>query len=104
MHDGHQRVLPIGRFVTMHGHATRRYRWRDLMDVNAGRIAGRQRHDRRIGLGAVSPDARRGQRPQEDLGEHWKLRKALVLFNAGPMDLKVGRPLLVALAFSYNGP
>ena len=43
-------------------------RWHDLMDVNAGRIADGSATHRRGGLGTLPPDARRGQRPQEDLG------------------------------------
>jgi hypothetical protein len=43
-------------------------RWHDLMDINAGRIADGAGQHRGRGLGTVPAAARRGQRPQEDLG------------------------------------
>ena len=60
-------------------------RWHDLMDVNAGRIADGEASDRRGGLGAVPPDARRGQRRSSTWAEQWKLHNALVLFNPAPV-------------------
>jgi galactarate dehydratase len=60
-------------------------RWHDLMDVNAGHRRRRSQHRGR-GLGAVPPDAGRGQRPQaKTWAEHWKLHNALVLFNPAPV-------------------
>ena len=60
-------------------------RWHDLMDVNAGRIADGEATHRGRRLGAVPPDARRGQRPAKTWAEQWKLHNALVLFNPAPV-------------------
>ena len=63
-------------------------RWHDLMDVNAGRIADGERDDRGGGLGALPPDARRGQRPQEDLGRALEAAQRAGAVQPGAGDLK----------------
>ena len=67
-------------------------RWHDLMDVNAGRIADGAGHDRGRGLGAVPPDARRGQRPQEDLGRALEAAQRAGAVQPGAGDLNFKEP------------
>ena len=62
-------------------------RWHDLMDVNAGRIADGERDDRGGRLGAVPPDARRGERPQEDLGRAVEAAQRAGAVQPGAGDL-----------------
>ena len=63
-------------------------RWHDLMDVNAGAIADGTATHRGRGLGAVPPDARRGQRPQEDLGRTLEAAQRAGAVQPGAGDLK----------------
>ena len=67
-------------------------RWHDLMDVNAGRIADGEATHRGRGLGAVPPDARRGQRPQEDLGRALEAAQRAGAVQSGAGDLRPGHP------------
>ncbi len=69
-------------------------RWHDLMDVNAGRIADGQATHRGRRLGAVPPDARRGQRPQEDLGRALEAAQRAGAVQPGAGDLSTARSLL----------
>ena len=63
-------------------------RWHDLMDVNAGTHRRRRGDDRGRRLGAVPPDARRGQRPQEDLGRALEAAQRAGAVQPGAGDLK----------------
>ena len=63
-------------------------RWHDLMDVNAGTHRRRHGDDRGRGLGAVPPDARRGQRPQEDLGRALEAAQRAGAVQPGAGDLR----------------
>jgi galactarate dehydratase len=62
-------------------------RWHDLMDVNAGTIADGTATHRASGLGAVPPDAGRGQRPQEDLGRAVEAAQRAGAVQPGAGDL-----------------
>jgi len=65
-------------------------RWHDLMDVNAGAIAGWHGEHRAGRLGAVPADARRGQRPQEDLGRALGPAQCAGAVQPGAGDLIAG--------------
>ena len=62
-------------------------RWHDLMDVNAGTHRRRRGEHRGRGLGAVPADARRGQRPQEDLGRAVEAAQRAGAVQPGAGDL-----------------
>ncbi len=62
-------------------------RWHDLMDVERRPHRRRRGDHRRRGLGAVPPDARRGQRPQEDLGRALEAAQRAGAVQSGAGDL-----------------
>ncbi len=62
-------------------------RWHDLMDINAGTIADGTATIERSRLGDVQADARRGQRPQEDLGRTMEAAQRAGAVQPGAGDL-----------------
>ena len=62
-------------------------RWHDLMDVNAGRIADGDGDDRGRRLGAVPPDARRRERPQQTWAEQLEAAQRAGAVQPGAGDL-----------------
>ena len=79
-------------------------RWHDLMDVKRGPHRRWRRHDRGGGLGAVPPDARRRQRPEENLGRALAAAQRAGALQPGSRDLRKKRQARVFRTTRQRGP